>query len=226
MQKPLLPCLFDPGDAAAYLGHIPELLKSLRTKSRVGKALVVFQCSDHNSVSLQRLTEKLAEALRVWRHAWLMDLGDTRVWPWLILRFQAIRHRMLSIGPLPWECEALRAALVIWNTMVRSKWGAQKIVKSAVFHLRRYLERCEPRDPWYSSSQRKWILTVGAMAAKSTTEEHWFQDELKHVSEIGSPTECHQELKTLSMECFYFEPLQEGDLLTLCSTITGCEAKS
>lgn len=219
VQKPLLPC-FDPGDAVDSLRHLPDIMQSLGRTSRVGCLFNQALSADlQGNSTLQIPIHRLTEALRVWQFAWHNDAEDPGVWRWLLRRFQAINHAMLSIQFDDAYRETLRVTMIMWNTMVRTKWGAHKVVKSAIPHLRDCLQKFEWFGHWQSLPYRQWILSVGAMAAENTNEAQWFRRELKQTLGTGTASEYYENLKSISMDCFYFEPLQARQLWNLAQSI-------
>jgi hypothetical protein len=224
MQPPLLSCFFDPGDAVECLGHLPNIMRNLGETSRIGHWFSQPISPDSQGTSmLQILIHRLTEALRVWQFAWSNDLEDPSVWHWLLRQFQAVNHVMLSIQcDDPFE-EILSVTMIMWNTMVRSKWGAQTVVKSAIPHFRDCLQRYEGFSQLQSLPYRQWILSIGAMAAANTYEAQCFTRQLQLDFGPGTTSEYYEKLKSISMDCFYFESLQERHLWNLAQSIAGQE---
>ena len=120
--------------------------------------------------------------------------------------------------------EALRIAMILWNAMVRSEWGAQKIVKAPVPILLKSLGNCESYTWRQWSTLHHWILSIGAMAAKGMKEEKWFRQEMSELLSEQPHDEHYQNLRATATACLYFEPLQQTSLRELCDSLDVTEA--
>ena len=195
MQRPLWPCYYDPGSAEENLSHQSGLMACLEESSCIGEGLTMHEMWGESHSALRELTQQLTMALRVWHYAWSRDLEDRRVWYWLLRRFQAIRHHMLLTDQCDPLQETLRIAIILWNAMVRSAWGAQKIVKAPIPILIKALRNCESYTWHQWSAQHHWILSIGAMAARGTEEAKWFQQELRELWTNQPSSERYQNLR-------------------------------
>lgn len=57
------------------------------------------------------------------------------------------------------------------------------------------------------------------MAAQGTEEEQWFMQGLRHLFDVETALQCHRKLEIVSMDCFYFEPLQQEPVEKLAYAI-------
>jgi hypothetical protein len=219
LQKPTLPCSWDPGSAKQALSSCHTVLSHLEELSIVGTELCSLKFLTFEERAFKTHIDDLVEALRVWQHADSSKTNEKHIWDWQLYRFQAIQHRMLLSKQTRSDTEALRIAIIIWNSMVRSDWGARIIVKSTVQKLKAALMKCNRLDLCLTMNSTAWMLGIGAMATQNTAEQSWFKEQLHAFCGTWSQDELYPRLCNLFTQCLYFEPIQEERLQMLCISL-------
>jgi hypothetical protein len=219
LQRPIMPCSWDPGSVRESLSDCPAVLGYLEQPSSVGTEFYSLKFLTFEERELKTPIDDIVEALRVWHFACASNADEQNIWDWLLYRFQAIQYRMLSSKQSRSDTEALRIAMIIWNCMIRSNWGARIIVTSTVQKLKAALMKCNRLDSCLTMGSTAWMLGIGAMAAQNTAEESWFKEQLHAFCGTWSQGELYPRLSNLFTQCLYFEPIQEERLQMLCESL-------